>query len=143
MARRHCCMPRYFKSMLLSVYYNHAPILLALSLFISNSTPRHLVCLHMDRNQWCGKYRTDQQVFTILVTLTLNTASQSFHDRHWFMMIHRNIKFGCKRISSFEDIVEAIFRLYEPCDLDLDDSKTSSFCLTLWLMMINHHTKFG
>ena len=93
-------------------------------LFISNSTPRHLVCVHKYRNQWCGIYRPDQQVFTIIVTLTLNTASQSFHDTHLNMTIHCNIKFGCKRISSFEDIVEAIFQLYELCDLDLDDSKT-------------------
>ena len=143
MARHPYCMPRYFKSLLLSVYYSHVPILFALSVFISNSTPRHLVCLHKHRNQWCGKYRPDQQVFTIIVTLTLNTASQSFHDTHWFMTIHCNIKFGCKRISSFEDIVEAIFKLYEPCDLDLDDSKTNYFCLTLWLMMMHHHTKSG
>ena len=28
------------------------------------------------------------------------------------------------------------------CDLDLEDSKQFSFCMTLWLTMLHHHTKF-
>ena len=28
------------------------------------------------------------------------------------------------------------------CDLDLEDSKTI-FCMTLWPMMMHHHTTFG
>ncbi len=29
------------------------------------------------------------------------------------------------------------------CDLDLEDSKQFLFCVTLWLNLQHHHTKFG
>ena len=29
------------------------------------------------------------------------------------------------------------------CDLDLEDGKHFSFCVTLWLNLQHHHTKFG
>ena len=29
------------------------------------------------------------------------------------------------------------------CDLDLEDSKQFLFCVTLWLILQHHHTKFG
>ena len=59
----------------------HMPTLLALGLVISNtSILTHLVWLQ--RAQWCTKYRTNKhsvKFHTNAVTLTLNTAMQSFH----------------------------------------------------------------
>ena len=42
-----CGVPRYCKSLLLSVCYNGRPIMFALDLFISNSTSTHLVWLQL------------------------------------------------------------------------------------------------
>ena len=59
-------------------------------------------------------------------------------------MLYHQTKFGCQRINSSENTVErVIFWSYEPhCDLDLEDSN-SIFHMTLWLMMLHHHTIFG
>ena len=42
------------------------------------------------------------------MTVTLNTAMQSFHKTLRIMMKYRQTKFGSNRISSSEDIVETI-----------------------------------
>ena len=54
------------------------------------------------------------------MTLTLNTAIQSFHE----VMYHQT-KFGCKKISISEDMVETIFSLYETVALTLMVAKQS------------------
>ena len=44
--------------------------------------------------------------WVLLVTLTLKTANPSFSKTLWLMMIHRNTKFGYKRLSSTEGTVQ-------------------------------------
>ena len=59
-------------------------------------------------------------------------------------LICHKTKFGCKRISSSEDIriKTVMFWSYEPCDLELQDSNPI-FCMTLQLMMMYHLSQFG
>ena len=68
-----------------------------------------------------------------------------FHKTLWLLMMYNQSKFGCRRISSSEDVVESYFDHMSPrCDLDLEDSKQFFFfCMTIWLTMLHHHTKFG
>ena len=63
------------------------------------TTSTNLVWLQ--RYQW---YRKNKQAgkhlikfWTITVTLTLNTALQSFHHRLWLMVMYQQTKFGCWR----------------------------------------------
>ena len=48
------------------------------------------------------------QTFTLILTLTLNTAIQSSHKTFWLIMMYHQAKSGCKRISSSEDTVETV-----------------------------------
>ena len=53
--------------------------------------------------------------WSFAATLTLNTAIQFLRKTLWLMMIYHQTKFGSKRISNSEDIIEAvIFWPYEP-----------------------------
>ena len=60
------------------------------------------------------------------------------------MAMYYQSKFGCKRITSSENTVEAImFDYVNPhCDLDLDGTE-QSIPKTLWPVMVDHHTTFG
>ena len=62
------------------------------------------------------------------------------------MIMYHQTKFGSQGIYSSENIVESDFdHISRQCDLDLEDSKTkhNKICMTLPLMMLYHHTKFG
>ena len=61
------------------------------------------------------------------------------------MMMYHQTKFGCQEINSSEKKKSYFDHMSPSCDLDLEDSKHFflSFCLTLWLMMLHHHSKFG
>ena len=61
------------------------------------------------------------------------------------MMLHYHTRFGNKIFCGSEDVEESYFDHMSPrCDLDLEDSKQFFFfCMTIWLTMLHHHTKFG
>ena len=64
---------------------------------------------------------------------------QSFHTAVWLMMVSHQTEFGCKGITSTEDMVETI--IWPPhCDLDLEDSK--AFFTWHWLIMMHFYTTF-
>ena len=44
-------------------------------------------------------------IWSITVTLTLNTANQSFWKTIWLMRMHHHTKFGSKRFNDSEDII--------------------------------------
>ena len=79
--------------------------------------------------------------WTFAVTLTLNTTKQSNLFKIQSSSFHQT-KFGYKRISSSEQIIEShnltIWSLH--CDCDLEDSKP---VFSVWLMMMHRCTKFG
>ena len=63
------------------------------------------------------------------------------------MMLCRKTKFGNKRISSSEDIV-GIIQFSQQDTPAYDDVLSSQVwlqfcCMTLWLMMLAHDTRFG
>ena len=92
----------------------------------SPQTTTHLVWL--PRYQWYRNGITDKhsiQFCTITVTFILNTKIQSL----FLIIMHHQTKFGCKMITSSEDIIETInydcmCPQYEP---DLSNSKTNPF----------------
>ena len=59
------------------------------------------------------------------------------------MMMYYQPKFACQGINSSEIIV--LKKSYsDHCDLDLEDSHTQKkFCMTLWVMILHNHTRFG
>ena len=61
----------------------------------------------------------------ITVTFTLKTTIQFLPKTLQLIMMHHNIKCGCKKISSSVNVVEkVIFDYVSPhCDLELEDSK--------------------
>ena len=75
------------------------------------------------------------------------------------MMMHNPIKYGWKKIISSVDVVKTVISDYisPHCDPELEDSKpiflhdtvtlkianNFFFPMTLWLMMLHHHTKLG
>ena len=61
------------------------------------------------------------------------------------MMMHHQNTFGSQGLNGSEDIAEkVIFCCMSPCcDLDLEDSKLFFPHMTLWFMMLHHHTMFG
>ena len=67
---------------------------------------------------WFRKYRTDKHSLTFstfVVTLTLNEVILFFNRTLRLMMLYYTTTFGCRRASSFEDIVEmVIFWLFKP-----------------------------
>ena len=76
---------------------------------------------------WFKRHDPDRHsltFWTFTVTLTLNVVIILFYRTLQLMMLCNQTKFGCKEISSLEDIVEiVIFWLCKPCDLDLEDSE--------------------
>ena len=59
------------------------------------------------------------------------------------MMVHLQIRFGSKKISSSADMVRShLIKLALKVTLNLKTANQSS-CMTLWPMMLHHHTKFG
>ena len=62
-------------------------------------------------------------------------------------MMYHPIKCGCKKISTLVDVVETLMLDYMSphYDPELEDTKPIFFssCMTLWLLMMHHHTKFG
>ena len=61
------------------------------------------------------------------------------------MIMYYQTKFGSKRISSSKDTVEIVsFFIIRALAVTLTWKITShSFCMTLWLMMMHHNTKFS
>ena len=67
------------------------------------------------------------------ITVTLNTAIQSFQKTLQLMMMHNQTKFGCKRIGSSEDIAETTrFWLHEPWWYQ-NNLFTRHWCITIHL----------
>ena len=58
------------------------------------------------------------------------------------MIMDHPIKFGWKKISSSVDMVETVISDHMGPQCDLEDSSSIS-CITLYLMMMHHHTNFG
>ena len=80
------------------------------------------------------------------MTLNLKTANQSSCMILWPMMMHHHTKFGYRRFSSSENIVQMnIHWNSEPfCDLDLDHNKAiQSIHTTIQLIMMCHLIIFG
>ena len=63
------------------------------------------------------------------MTLTLNAVIKFYRKTPWLIMLYYQTKFGCKRTSSLEDIVEIVkFDYISPhCDLDIDDREPVFF----------------
>ena len=68
-------------------------------------------------------------------------------DTFLLMMIYTQIEFGCKRLTGLElikDIVETvIFWLCKPTLWPWLEDRIPLFCMTFWLMVVHHNTKFG
>ena len=71
-----------------------------------------------------------------------NRAIQSFHKTIKLVMMCHQTKFTCKKISSFEDILESYILIIWFFTVSLTTT-TKSFWKTTWFMMMYHHTKFG
>ena len=86
------------------------------------------------------KISSGQTFWTFAVTLTLSAVIPFSHVTHRLI-----IKFGCKRISSLEDIVKiVIFWLYKPLLWPWHSRWWTNF--SAWqiaFVIIHHHTKFG
>ena len=90
-----------------------------LDLEVSTSIFLHDTLAHDDASQyqvwsqkvqWFRRYYLDKPSSTFrnsAVTLALNTAIQFSHKKLQLMMMYHYIKFGCKRVSSSEDIIES------------------------------------
>ena len=104
-------------------------------------------------------------ILSLTVTLTLETANQTFWKTIWLIIMHHHtnlvvkglaiqkissgqtfIKFGCQGINSSENIVErVIFWSYEPSlwPWPWNSNNYKKFAMTLWLMMLHNPTGFG
>ena len=81
---------------------------------------------------------------TFIVTLTLTTTILLLHKTLQLMMMYNTIKFGCKKISSSVNMVEAVISDYMGLHCGLDHILLISFfCMTLLLVIVHHLTKFG
>ena len=82
--------------------------------------------------------------FAVPLTLDLNITIQFPHETLWFMIkyYYHETKFGSKRISSSEDIVETkvLIRWALAVTLTL---KTTNLCMTFQFMMMLYSSKFG
>ena len=78
------------------------------------------------------------------MTLTLNTTIQFLCKTLWLMIMYYKTKFGSKRLSSSEDVVELLYfdHMSLCCDLDLKNRKPI-FLHALKFMTMHHNTKFG
>ena len=81
------------------------------------------------------KYHPDKHSLTFLTSAVI----QFFHRTLWFTMLYYQTKSGCKQTSSLEDIVEIVL-FTVTLTLKIVNHL---FCLTLCLMIIHNHTKFG
>ena len=101
----------------------------------------------MSGHNWThGKKHPDKhslKFWTFTVILTWHAVIPFFHRTLWLMMLYYQTKPGCKRTNSLEDTTEiVIFWLQKPhCDLDIEHS--NFFFMSLWLMTLHNHTRFG
>ena len=101
---------------------------------------------------WCKLQPSETHSLTLwtrAVTLTLWHSSAVFFCKTLKIMcnpiVHRQTIFTCKRISSWDGIVEIVLLLIIMslhCDLDLEHSKLM-FRISLWRIMMRHHAKHG
>ena len=86
--------------------------------------------------------RTNSNVLTFAVPLTLNAVIHFFHRTLCLIMIYHQTKDGYRGINSSENKFESYSDHISPCcDVDFENSKLI-FCMRLWLMMIQLNTKF-
>ena len=79
------------------------------------------------------------KVLNLYCDLDLENNNLIFlHKALQLMMMYHPIKFGCKKISSSADMVETV--IFDQMSLK---TANQSSCMTLWPMMLHHHTKFG
>ena len=73
-----------------------------------------------------------------------NTAMQSFHKKPSLWWWVTKPKFGYKRMSSLEDKKESHILIIWMFTVTLTyKTANQPLCITLWLMTMHHHTKFG
>ena len=60
------------------------------------------------------------KILTLAVTLTLKTTINSFDKTLRLIMLYHQTKFGCKAISSSEDIIKPPYFVYTTPQYDLD-----------------------
>ena len=114
-------------------------------IFLSDTLADDAILSLTDHRYCPSKHSLKFRTFT--VTLTLNTAKQPFHKTLQLMNMHCQTKLVAKKNHQFKTYTRnSHIRLYEPkfsyCDLDLEDKIHFSH-MTLWLIMISHHTGFG
>ena len=120
----------------------HILIVWALAMTLPLKIAHQSFCLHS--GSWLGitipSLVTKCWAFwPFTVTLTMNAVIL------WRMMMYHQTKFGCQGINSSEDIVEKlIFWSLKPLLWSWPwRLQTIFFQMTLLLMMLHHHTKFG
>ena len=102
----------------------------------------------LERVQRFRKYNMDkhsQRFPTFTVILSLKTAIQTFCTTLRLMMMHHITKFGGKRFSVSEDMEQTVIltKIIETLTVSLTlKTATLTFCMTLRVMMMHHHTKF-
>ena len=86
-------------------------------------------------------------ILNFALTLTLNTTIKFLHKTLCLMIMYCQTKFGSKRISSSEDIIETVIvwshELWTLAVTLTLKTANKSFCTALWLMMMHQNTKFG
>ena len=110
-----------------------------------------IAILSLTDQRYCpGKHSLKFRTFT--VTLTLNTAKQPVHKTLQLMNMHCQTKLVAKKnqkkkISSSEHIIEmVIFHCMNRNSVTLTltlKTETRFLHMTLWLIMMSHHTGFG
>ena len=60
------------------------------------------------KNQLTHLDKYSLTILTFAVTLTLNAVIQFFRRTLWLIMLYYHTKFGCKRTSNLEDIIEIV-----------------------------------
>ena len=92
---------------------------------------------------WGDIIWTNTAILTLHCDLDPKCSNPFFHKTLWLMMIYHQTKFGCQGIYSSEDIVDRlILWSYQPLLWPWPWwQKTFFFHMTLWLMMLYHHTK--
>ena len=90
---------------------------------------------------------TNSDIWPFIAAVILNELIHIFsHKTQWLMMMYHQTKFCCGRINSSEEKVErnCHILIIQALAVTLTLKTVNQFfCMTLWLMMLHHHTKFG
>ena len=90
---------------------------------------------------------TNINTLTLRCDPDLECSNKHFHMTLWHLMMYHQFKFGWQGINSSENIAERVifFIIWALAVTPTLKTATTTkyFCVTLWLMMLHHHIKFG